>query len=178
MVSSLNPTPPPGEKELDMKIKDILEKKGSAVQTTGPDATVADVLRRLSEHRIGALVVVGEDGKLAGIISERDVLRECGERCSRPGDPTRGMEAVCLRLVKDIMSTSLIIGLPDDTVDYVMGVMTKNRVRHLPVVEQGKLVGIVSIGDVVNAVLREATYENRLLMDYIHGAIAVGHEEL
>jgi CBS domain-containing protein len=157
-----------------MRIKDILDKKGSAVRTIGPDETVAEAVSQLCEHRIGALVVVGDGGKIAGIISERDLLRESGEVFKRLADPARAAGPVTPKRVKDIMSKSLIIGLPDDTVDYVMGVMTHNRVRHLPVVAEGKLIGIVSIGDVVNASLGETTYENRLLKDYIHGAIAVG----
>jgi CBS domain-containing protein len=155
-----------------MKIKDILEKKGSAVRTIGPEQTVAEAVSQLCEHRIGALVVTGDGGKIVGIVSERDVLRESEEAFRRLADPARAASAP--KRVKDIMTKSLIIGLPEDTVDYVMGVMTHNRVRHLPVVAEGKLVGIVSIGDVVNASLGETTYENRLLKDYIHGAIAVG----
>jgi CBS domain-containing protein len=156
-----------------MKIKDILDKKGAAVRTIGPDQTVTEAVSQLCAHRIGALVVLGAGGKIEGIITERDVLHECGELIDRLSDPARSA-ASGTRRVRDIMTTSLIIGVPDDTVDYVMGVMTKNRVRHLPVVEDNKLIGIVSIGDLVNAVLRETTYENRVLMDYIHGAIATG----
>lgn len=155
-----------------MRIKDILDKKGTAVRTIGPDETVAEAVSQLCEHRIGALVVVGDGGKLVGIISERDVLRESQEAFRQLAGPARA--AAAPKRVKDIMTKSLVICLPDDTVDYVMGVMTHNRVRHLPVVADGKLVGIVSIGDVVYASLGETSYENRLLKDYIHGAIAVG----
>ena len=157
-----------------MKIKDILEKKGSAVRTIGPNETIVELIRRLCDHRIGALVVVGNDGGIAGIVSERDVLRETGELLRQHADPARAATAAAPKRVKDVMTRSLVIGVPDDTVDYVMGVMTRNRIRHLPVVEHNKLIGIVSIGDLVNAILRETTYENRMLMDYIHGAIAVG----
>jgi len=157
-----------------MKIKDILEKKGSAVRTIGPNETIVELIRRLCDHRIGALVVVGNDGGIAGIVSERDVLRETGELLRQHADPARAAAAAAPKRVKDVMTRSLVIGVPDDTVDYVMGVMTRNRIRHLPVVENNKLIGIVSIGDLVNAILRETTYENRMLMDYIHGAIAVG----
>ena len=158
-----------------MRIKDILQKKGSAVRTIGPDETVAEAVDRLCEYRIGALVVIGDGGKLVGIISERDVLRASGEAFKQLADVARA--AAAPKRVKDVMTKSLIIGLPDDTVDYVMGVMTQNRVRHLPVVEpehQVVALGVVSIGDVVYASLGETTYENRLLRDYIHGAIAVG----
>lgn len=157
-----------------MRIKDILDKKGSAVRTIGPDETVAEAVSRLCEHRIGALVVTGSSGQIVGIVSERDVLRESRDAFKQLADPARAAAPAAPKRVKDIMTRSLIIGVPDDTVDYVMGVMTHNRVRHLPVVADGKLVGIVSIGDVVYASLGETTYENRLLKDYIHGAIAVG----
>lgn len=157
-----------------MRIKDILDKKGSAVRTIGPDETVAEAVGQLCEHRIGALVVTGSSGQIVGIVSERDVLRESQEAFKQLADPARAATPAAPKRVKDIMTKSLIIGVPADTVDYVMGVMTHNRVRHLPVVADGKLVGIVSIGDVVYASLGETTYENRLLKDYIHGAIAVG----
>jgi CBS domain-containing protein len=71
--------------------------------------------------------------------------------------------------VGDVMTRSVVIGVPEDTIEYVMGIMTHNRIRHLPVLEEERLVGIVSIGDVVNAQLRETEFENRLLKDYIHG---------
>jgi CBS domain-containing protein len=67
------------------------------------------------------------------------------------------------------MTADIIIGVPEDDLNYVMGIMTKNRIRHLPVLEQGKLTGIISIGDVVNAHVEEAEFENRVLQDYIHG---------
>jgi CBS domain-containing protein len=75
----------------------------------------------------------------------------------------------CPSLVREVMTKDLIVGVPDDSLDYVMGVMTKNRIRHLPVMDGKKLVGIVSIGDVVNAHLEETEFENRMLKDYIHG---------
>ncbi len=70
------------------------------------------------------------------------------------------------------MTTELVIGVPDDRLDYVMGVMTQNRIRHLPIMDSGSLVGIVSIGDVVRAHLQETQYENRMLKDYIHGVVS------
>jgi CBS domain-containing protein len=157
-----------------MRIKDILDKKGSAVRTIGPEQTVVEAISQLCAHRIGALVVVGAAGKIEGIITERDVLHECGELIGRFAEAARAGAPVSPKRVKDVMTKSVIIGVPEDSLDYVMGVMTKNRVRHLPVVADGKLIGIISIGDVVNANLRETSYENRLLKDYIHGAIAVG----
>jgi signal-transduction protein with cAMP-binding, CBS, and nucleotidyltransferase domain len=72
-------------------------------------------------------------------------------------------------LVKDVMTKHLIVGVPDDDLSYVMGIMTKNKIRHLPIMDGGELAGIISIGDVVNAHVVETTFENRMLKDYIHG---------
>jgi CBS domain-containing protein len=152
-----------------MRIKDILDKKGSSVITIGPQRTVRDAIQMLCKHRIGALVVTAEACEIVGIVTERDVLRQCGEHCTRMAGPARPEESLCPELVEDIMTKSVVIGLSEDSLDYVMGIMTKNRIRHLPVLEDDKLIGIVSIGDVVNAHLRETTYENRMLTDYIHG---------
>jgi CBS domain-containing protein len=122
----------------------------------------------LNEHRIGAVVVTDQKGSVQGILSERDILRECGERCVRLTGATPADEA-CPSLVKDIMTTKLIIGVPDDDIRYVMGIMTQNRIRHLPILDDGKLVGIISIGDVVSASIEETEFENRMLTDYLHG---------
>ncbi len=152
-----------------MRISSILERKGRAVFTIRPHDTVYAAIGRLNQKRIGALVVVSGTGEPVGIITERDVLRECGERCSRlasgPAD-----ERGCPSKVEEAMSKDLIIGVPDDDLSYVMGVMTKNRIRHLPVMDAGKLAGIISIGDVVSAFVEQSNYENRLLKDYISGA--------
>jgi CBS domain-containing protein len=142
-----------------MRISDILRDKGADVVTIGGSATVHDATMRLNKHNIGSLVVASETGIVMGIITERDILREVAERCEEIKD----------RLVSDVMTRDVIIGVPEDDLAYVMGVMTKNRIRHLPVMDESGLAGIVSIGDVVNASLRKAKFENRMLKDYIHG---------
>ncbi len=143
-----------------MRVSDILRRKGTGVTTIGPDASIHDAIRVLVEHNIGALVVVdGDEDEVVGIITERDILRECAVRC----------DELRTRRVREVMTRDVIIAVSDDKVDYVMGIMTKNRVRHLPVMDDADLSGIISIGDVVNAHLREAEFENRLLKDYIHG---------
>ncbi len=148
-----------------MRIRDILRQhKGRDVKTIEVDKTVHDAICQLNEHGIGALVVMGEGGELCGIITERDVLRECGGRCIALTEP---LEQGCPALVQNVMTSDLIIGVPDDDLGYVMGVMTKNRVRHLPVLDDGDLVGIISIGDVVNAHVAETEFENRMLKDYV-----------
>lgn len=143
-----------------MNVAKILEGKGSSdVRTILPDRTIAQAVNRLVEHNIGSLVVVDEAGDPVGIITERDVLRCCA------GNPARLEET----RVAEVMTRDLIVGEPADDIDYVMGVMTKNRIRHLPIIETGSLVGMVSIGDVVNVQLHETIYENRHLREYITG---------
>ncbi|RMD94862.1 MAG: CBS domain-containing protein [Calditrichaeota bacterium] len=142
-----------------MKIKDILESKGHEVITINMNKTVHDAIKVLVEHNIGALLVLDDKGELQGIISERDILRESAER-SHLLKQTK---------VKDIMTRDLIIGLPDDDIEYTMGIMTQNRIRHLPILENDKIVGMISIGDVVKAQLTESEYTNRYLKQYMFG---------
>ena len=149
-----------------MKIRDIIQEKGQEVVTTAPEQPIFDAINKLNEHRIGALMVMHENGDIAGIITERDILRVCGKYFGKAGaQDTGGREA----LVRDSMTTDLVIGVLDDDLNYAMGVMTKNRIRHLPVLEDGKLAGIISIGDLVNAHFEEKVLENRTLREYIHG---------
>ena len=152
-----------------MRIKDMLAEKGSDVVTIEPRETVRNAICKLNEHGIGALIVTGEDGAIGGIVTERDILQQCGEGCSRLLDSEKPEPKDCPALVQDVMTEDLVIGVPDDHIDYVMGIMTKNRIRHLPILDEGELAGIISIGDVVNAHMDEKDFENRLLKDYIHG---------
>lgn len=142
-----------------MKLRDILESKSDQVLTIGQDKTVHDAIKILFKNKIGALLVIDANGKLSGIISERDVLWECVDRDN------------LLRKtpVKNVMTEDLIIGLPDDEVTYSMGVMTKNRIRHLPIMEGDQIAGIISIGDLVKAQLTEKEYDNRYLKQYMFG---------
>lgn len=143
-----------------MRIRDILRTKGRQVIAVGPDQTILAAVRVLSEQRIGAVVVRRtEDGPILGILSERDILNLAA------GDPRRLETAK----VEEVMTSNVITGAPDDDLDQVMNVMTENRIRHLPIVADGAMEGLVSIGDVVNAVRRTVENENRHLKDYIHG---------
>jgi CBS domain-containing protein len=140
-----------------MKVTDILHDKGNDVQTIHPDATIQQVMEALLEHRIGSLVVSTDAGEIVGIITERDVLRECAQR----SEQVRNIR------VRDVMTTRLIVGTPDDDLGYVMGIMTHNRIRHLPIITAQRLVGLISIGDVVKAQLEETVFENHYLREYI-----------
>ena len=152
-----------------MKLKNILDRKGGSVVTIEQDVTVHEAIRRLNENRIGALVVTTEGGAIAGIITERDILRECGERCVHLSEGRPTHEAGCPALVGEIMTKEVVTGSPDDELISVMAVMTRRRIRHLPVMDAGELVGIISIGDVVNAFVEAAEFENQQLKGYIHG---------
>lgn len=140
-----------------MKVKDLLQKKGSDIITIEPDRTVREAIQKLVDNRIGALLVM-EKSEIEGIITERDILREAA-RAERLGQ----------RTVREAMTADLIVGVPEDEIDYVMGVMTRNKIRHLPIVEGRELKGILSIGDLVWSCLTEAEYENRHLKEYIAG---------
>ena len=152
-----------------MRVADILRHKGSDVVTIEAHKTVYDAICKLNQHGIGALIVTGAGGEISGIITERDVLRECGEKCARPAGSPGSEGDLWAASIEDAMTQQLIIGVPDDELGYVMGIMTKNRIRHLPIIEGDQLVGIVSIGDVVNAHVEETEFENRMLREYIHG---------
>ena len=140
-----------------MKLRDILQIKGSQVFSIGPDQSVLDAVAVLMEHRVGALLVRDERRGVVGVLSERDVLRECLHRSAELGRIP----------VREAMTANVIVCVPDDGIDYAMGVMTKNRIRHLPVMDGVRLAGMISIGDLVKASLDEAQYENRYLRDYI-----------
>jgi len=144
---------------MGMTIGDILTTKSQDVITITGDKTIHEAIKVLVKHNIGALLVLDKKEKLLGIISERDILRESAER-DRELRKTK---------VKDVMSTDLIIGVPDDDISYTMGIMTNNRIRHLPIMDNDNIVGIVSLGDVVKAQLDEREYDNRYLKQYMFG---------
>ncbi len=114
-------------------------------------------------------MVTGAGGDIEGILTERDILRLCGEfRLFLAGSPGSDSETVP-PFVRDVMTRDVVVGVPEDRVDYVMNVMTAKRIRHLPIVQDGKLAGMISIGDVVNAQVVEAEFEARMLRDYVQG---------
>ena len=142
-----------------MLVRQILGMKGGTdVVTIAPEASVADAARLLSEKRIGALVVTSGDAP-DGILSERDIVRELGRR----GDG-------CLKdKVSDLMTSKLISCTTDDTTDHVLTKMTDGRFRHMPVMDGEKMIGLISIGDVVKARLSELSMEKNALEDMIKG---------
>lgn len=141
-----------------MQVADILRHKGSAVATIAPNMPVAQAVEALREHAIGALVVSVNGERIDGIVSERDIVRAL-----------HGPEAPVLeRLVADVMTTPVRTCSPADRIEGLMVLMTEHRIRHLPVEVDGRLAGIISIGDVVKARVAELEGEARALEDYIH----------
>jgi CBS domain-containing protein len=140
-----------------MRIGDVLRGKGSTVATVEPETTVTELLTALAEHNIGAMVVLGPDGSLAGIVSERDVVR---------GLPGAGA-ALLDHPVAQIMTTELFTCTPDDSVDSLTVLMTERRIRHVPVLDNGRLAGIVSIGDVVKSRIKKLEEDQQQLEAYI-----------
>jgi CBS domain-containing protein len=139
-----------------MRIADVLRNKGAAVTTIIPEATVGELLAGLAEQNIGAMVVVGDEG-VVGIVSERDVVRQLH---------THGA-SVLSRPISKIMTTMVATCAKTDTVDAISVLMTTNRVRHVPVLDGKKLIGIVSIGDVVKTRMEQLEAEQEQLHSYI-----------
>lgn len=140
-----------------MRIRDILRRKGDAVATVRPEATVRQLLAVLAEHNIGAAVVSPDGASIAGIASERDVVRRMHERGAGLLD----------RPVSEIMTAEVRSCGPGDLVEDLRRTMTEHRIRHVPVVEDGRLAGIVSIGDVVKSAIDELQSEREHLVGYI-----------
>ncbi len=140
-----------------MKLSSILTHKDSHVVTITPQATIAQLVALLAEHRIGAVVVSPDGRSIDGIVSERDVVRAL-----------RNSESIMHDTVASIMTSQVYCAPPDADVDQIMHVMTDRRVRHIPMIDDdGGLVGIVSIGDVVKSRLSELEGEREALMEYI-----------
>lgn len=142
-----------------MIVRNILQYKGAKVVSTQPDASVADAAKMLFANRIGAALVMDNRDTIVGIFSERDIVR---------GMAVHGEQVENLK-VADLMSRNVLTCSPNDTLEKLMALMTANRVRHLLVIEDGALLGIVTIGDVVKNRLDEATMEVSSLRDYVTG---------
>lgn len=139
-----------------MRIADVLRNKGAGVLSIAPDTLVSELIGGLVGRNVGAMVVVGPEG-LVGIVSERDVVRMLHEH---------GADALARR-VADIMTSQLVTCSPDDSLDELSALMTTHRVRHVPVLDDGRLAGIVSIGDVVKTRMEELQAEREQLAAYI-----------
>lgn len=143
-----------------MTVKAVLSRKGNNVTTIEPTASVAEAIKILREQRIGALVITGPDQRVVGILSERDVVRALAEHGA----------AALERSVAEMMTRKVVTCMESDTLPDLMERMTAGKFRHVPVVEQGKLAGIISIGDVVKWRVEEMERDTKALQDYIRTA--------
>lgn len=143
-----------------MILKDLLQEKGDALFCITPEESVETAVDIMNDRHIGALLVLNDAEELVGVLSERDILRRLKGRCQD-------------RLVREIMTTrdKIIIAHEEDDIEYAMDMFTKNRIRHLPVFAGNKLVGLVSIGDVVRALLADSRFQRKMMMDYITGGV-------
>jgi CBS domain-containing protein len=140
-----------------MTVKAILSRKGGDIVTIAPTASLSAAVKLLAERRIGALVVTGPDNRVAGILSERDIVRTLAERGPAALDDNVGA----------VMTRKVTTATEADTIVSIMERMTAGKFRHLPVVDQGKLVGVISIGDVVKYRIEEVVHDADALREYI-----------
>jgi CBS domain-containing protein len=143
-----------------MKVSDLLRAKGPAVKTALADNSMRHVLRNMTENKVGSLVVVNKENRPIGIITERDIIKLINDHDCRDWQD---------KSVNEYMTRDIMIGFPDDDVEYIMALMTENRFRHVPIMAEGKLAGLISIGDIVKSLLKDIKAENRHLSDYIGG---------
>ena len=143
-----------------MKVKELLSIKGIECFNIMGDQSLLDAAKQMTECNIGALLVM-DKGSLAGIITERDIVKNTANEALRCRDVK----------IKDIMTTNLLISKPGDDLEYVMAVMTQNNIRHLPIVDQSGLVGLLSMRDVVKIMVKNLKAENQYLKDMIGGKL-------
>jgi CBS domain-containing protein len=143
-----------------MHVKNILSVKGSSVVSIEPTATVETAVRTLAQHKIGALLVLGPDRRIIGILSERDIVRVLAEQ---------GAGALTQPLAQ-VMTRKVFTCSPSETIGVIMERMTAGKFRHVPVIDQDQVVGVVSIGDVVKYRVLEMEHESAALRDYIQTA--------
>jgi len=143
-----------------MILREILQAKGTVVHTIDASASLEDVVQKLVHFNCGSLVVHDSRGssRMVGIITERDILRACATHKA----------ALAELRVADTMTADVVIGSPNDSIEDTMGLMTNKRIRHLPVIEDDELLGLVSIGDIVKTQHDRLTMENHYLKNYLH----------
>lgn len=144
-----------------MQVRDVIRTKGNTVVSIKPGATVREAIALMVEHNIGSLPVVEDSGALIGVFSERDVLRQVHKHGEGAG----------LVLMSDVMTRNPVTCEEEEDVDGVMGKMSGRRIAKVPVLCQGKLVGVISVGDMIKVMFERVQSENNHLMNYIHGTI-------
>ena len=142
-----------------MLVSTLLESKPKEVFTAKPSTSIDEAMDLLIKNKISCLPILEQDGKLVGIISDKDIFKKVHE--------TKGNYHPLK--VDDVMSTNLIVGLPTDTLEYIAGIMDKNWIRHIPIVEGDNMVGLVSEGDIIKTMTQDKEIENRYLTMYLEG---------
>ncbi len=145
-----------------MKLSDLFNMKDSkyrTVVTVGPNETISVAIQKLVEHDRGSLPVCNEKGELVGVVTERDIVRKCFAR----------NDAFAKMKIQDIMSEQVVIGNPEDDVGYAISVMKQKRIRHLPIVDNRKVMGMISMRDLLGEELEECQTQVHFLGDYISG---------
>lgn len=142
-----------------MRVQDVLKDKDKTTITVTADTPIVEAMERLITNKISCLPVVDEKDQLVGIVSDKDIFKTVHEH----------LEDFSKYTIGDVMTSDVIVGLEDDEISYIAGLMTKNRIRHVPIVEQQCLKGLVSIGDVVKTQMSDIEIENRYLKLYISG---------
>ncbi|HYN57340.1 MAG TPA: CBS domain-containing protein [Motilibacterales bacterium] len=148
-------------------IKNVLRAKGSKVQTISPDATLTELVDALAEYRIGAMIVSADGSHIDGIVSERDIVRALRSDGGLPSFRESRLVHLDRVAVREIMTSEVTTCTLETSIDEVMTVMTAGRIRHVPVVSDEELVGIVSIGDIVAARISHLEWERSALVDYV-----------
>jgi len=143
-----------------MRVADVLKRKGATVATLDESATVRELVGVLVDQGIGSVVVLSQAGSVAGLVSERDVVSRLGD------EPERLLE----QPIRAIMSVDFVVCAPSDSVDFVLQTMTDRRIRHFPVLQDGRLVGLVSIGDLVKSRIDDLSHERDQMSAYISGS--------
>ncbi len=141
------------------RVQHLLDKKGKDIWSIGPDDFVIDAIQEMADRNVGALVVIKND-KLVGIISERDYARKV-ILADKSSHKTQ---------VREIMTANVICGRPEQTIDECMAVMTEKRMRHLPILLEKQLIGMITLGDVVKSIIEDQEHEIEELYHYIHTA--------
>jgi CBS domain-containing protein len=149
-----------------MTVKHVLQAKGSDVATIAPDASLTDLVNALAQYRIGAMVVSSDGRTIEGIVSERDIVRALSSD-ALPALRESRLIHLDKVAVRDIMTEEVHTCAPTTSIDEVMTLMTAGRIRHVPVVAEGELVGILSIGDIVKARISHLEWERSALVDYV-----------
>ena len=140
-----------------VKISTILDNKGSVVYNISPENTLKQMADEMLAKKIGSLLVIDKEGTLVGIISERDFLTIVGEH-------TKDWEDIT---VSDVMTKEVVTAAPEDTLEQVMSIMTEHHIRHIPVMGNDEIVGVLALGDIINALLDKSLFQNKLLKRYI-----------